>query len=106
LKAPHLARRLLARPRPIDVWGAGPTGKQLARALEPHGVRAARFIDIDPRKIGGTARGVSVVAPSQLHAPGAHWVVVALGARGARDLARTALDALGHREGEDYLCAS
>jgi glycosyltransferase involved in cell wall biosynthesis len=106
LKAPHLARRLLARPRPIDVWGAGPTGKQLARALEPHGVRAARFIDIDPRKIGGTARGVAVVAPPQLHAPGAHWVVVALGARGARDLARTALDALGHREGEDYLCAS
>ncbi len=106
LKAPHLARRLATEPRPIDIWGAGPTGKQLARALEPHGVRAARFIDIDPRKIGGIARGAPVVAPEQLHAPGDHWVVVALGARGARDLARAALDELGHREGEDYLCAS
>jgi glycosyltransferase involved in cell wall biosynthesis len=106
LKAPHLARRIRARSRPVDVWGAGVTGKRLVRALEPHGVRAARFIDIDPRKIGGTARGAPVVAPGQLHAPGMHWVVVALGARGARDLARGALAALGQREGEDYLCAS
>jgi glycosyltransferase involved in cell wall biosynthesis len=106
LKAPHLAHRLRARARPLDVWGAGPTGKRLARALEPHGVCASRFIDIDPRKIGGRARGAAVVAPSELRAPGEHWVVVALGARGARDQARTALDALGYREGEDYLCAS
>jgi glycosyltransferase involved in cell wall biosynthesis len=106
LKAPYLARRLAAYARPVDVWGAGPTGKRLVRALESCGVRAARFIDIDPRKIGGSARGAPVVPPEQLRAPGEHWVVVALGARGARDLVRSALDALGHREGEDYLCAS
>jgi hypothetical protein len=106
LKAPHLARRLASKTRPIDVWGAGPTGKRLARALERCGVRAERFVDIDPRKIGGRARGAPVVAPDRLHEPGRHWVVVALGARGARDLARAALDLAGHREGEDYLCAS
>jgi glycosyltransferase involved in cell wall biosynthesis len=106
LKAPHLARRLASKARPVDVWGAGPTGKRLARALEGCGVRAARFIDIDPRKIGGSARGAPVVAPDRLHEPGRHWVIVALGARGARDLARHALDLAGHREGEDYLCAS
>ena len=92
--------------RPIDVWGAGATGKQLARALEPHGVRAQRFIDIDPRKIGGSARGAPVVAPEHLAAPGERWVVVALGARGARDEARGYLNARGHREGQDYLCAA
>jgi hypothetical protein len=69
-------------------------------------VRAERFVDIDPRKIGGRARGAPVVAPDRLYEPGRHWVVVALGARGARDLARAALDLAGHREGEDYLCAS
>lgn len=106
LKAPHLARRLGGTPRPVDLWGAGPTGKRVARALEACGVRVARFIDIDPRKIGGAARGAPVVAPEALHAPGRHWVLVALGARGARDLARAALDVAGHREGEDYLCAS
>jgi glycosyltransferase involved in cell wall biosynthesis len=106
LKAPHLARRLRARSRPIDVWGAGATGKRLARALEPHGLCAARFIDIDPRKIGGQARGAPVVPLDAIEAPGRRWVVVALGARGARDEARATLHALGYREGEDYLCAS
>jgi hypothetical protein len=106
LKAPHLARRLASKARPVDVWGAGPTGKRLARALERCGVRAERFVDIDPRKIGGRARGAPVVAPDRLYEPGRHWVVVALGARGARDLARAALDLAGHREGKDYLCAS
>jgi GT2 family glycosyltransferase len=106
LKAPHLARRLLAVPRPIDVWGAGRTGRVLARALEANGVAAARFIDIDPKKIGRCARGAPIVEVGALAAPGERWVVVALGARGARDLARAELDRRGYREGADYLCAS
>jgi glycosyltransferase involved in cell wall biosynthesis len=106
LKAPHLARRLLAVPRPVDVWGAGRTGRVLARALEAHGVAAARFIDIDPNKIGRRARGAPIVEVGALAAPGERWVVVALGARGARDLARAELDRRGYREGADYLCAS
>jgi glycosyltransferase involved in cell wall biosynthesis len=105
LKAPHLARRLRALGRPVAVWGAGPTGKRLARALEPHGCRAGRFIDIDPRKIGGRARGVEVVAPQAL-VRGAETVVVAAGAAGARDLIRARLDEAGFREGDDYLCAA
>ncbi len=106
LKAPHLGARLRASGRPIDVWGAGGTGKRLARALEGHGIRAARFIDIDPRKIGGLARGAPVVPVDALAPPPERYVVVALGARGARDLARAELDRRGYREGQDYLCAS
>jgi GT2 family glycosyltransferase len=106
LKAPHLARRLLGVPRALDVWGAGRTGRVLARALEQYGVRAQRFIDIDPRKIGRRARGAPIVEVTDLAAPGERWVVVALGARGARDLARAELDRRGYREGDDYLCAS
>jgi hypothetical protein len=106
LKAPHLARRLQAQARPIDLWGAGPAGKRLARALEPFGVRPARFVDIDPRKIGSTARGMPVVPVSALAAPGGRFVLVALAARGARDLAREHLRGLGYVEGRDYLCAS
>ena len=106
LKAPFLARRLQLTPRPLDLWGAGPTGKRLARELEKHGVRAARFVDVDPRKIGRTARAAPVVAPEALAGPGERWVVVAIGAAGARDLTRAYLDARGFREGLDYLCAS
>jgi len=105
-KAPHLARRLRAFGRPIDLWGAGATGKRIARALEPHGVRVERFIDIDPNKIGRTARGAPIVPANEVTAPGARTVLVGVAARGARDLVRGRLDALGYREGTDYLCAT
>ena len=105
-KAPHLARRLLQLGRPIDFWGAGTTGKRIARALEPYGVRAGRFIDIDPEKIGRSARGVPIVAAADVTPPAGRTVVVAVAARGARDLVRGQLEALGYREGFDYLCAT
>jgi glycosyltransferase involved in cell wall biosynthesis len=104
-KAPHLARRVLADGRPLAVWGAGRTGKRLTRLLETHGVRADHFIDVDPKKIGGIARGAPVVGPDRLPV-GTHLVVVAAGAIGARALIREALDAAGFREGHDYLCAA
>lgn len=103
-KAPHLARRLAALGRPVAVWGAGPTGKRVARALEAHGLFAARFVDIDPRKIGRQARGRPIAGPATLSRR--ETVLVAVGARGARDLIRAQLDALGFSEGEHYLCAA
>jgi glycosyltransferase involved in cell wall biosynthesis len=105
-KAPHLARRLLALGRPIDFWGAGTNGKRIARAIEPYGVRIERFIDIDPDKIGRTARGAPVISSADVTPPSGRTVVVAVAARGARDLVRSQLNALGYREGADYLCAT
>jgi glycosyltransferase involved in cell wall biosynthesis len=106
IKALHLARRIASLGRALDVWGAGQTGKRLVRELERHGMRAQRFIDIDPKKIGRHARGAPVVGPDALAAAGERTVVVAVGARGARDLVRRELDSRGHREGLDYLCAA
>lgn len=99
----RIARR--ARGRALVVWGAGPTGKRLARALEAQGLRASAFVDIDPAKIGRTARGAPVVDASYLHAS-RHLVLVAVGARGARSLVREHLVARGWREGDDFLAAS
>lgn len=99
----RLAR--VAAGRAVVVWGAGPTGKALARGLAGQGVRADRFVDIDPRKIDRTARGVPVVAPSAIDAA-EHFCVVAVGARGARGLVRDHLAARGWREGSDFLAAS
>jgi hypothetical protein len=104
-KCRYLSPRLLSRKRPFAVWGAGPTGKRLARALELNGARAARFADIDPRKIGGVARGVPIVAPDALRRD-EETVVVAVGARGARDLIRADLERRGFVEGDDFVCAS
>lgn len=101
LKARYLAPRLA---RPVAVWGAGKTGKRLSRALEREGVRTEIFIDIDPRKIGGVARGAPVVAPGDLPC-GRHTVLVALGARGAREIVRARLASWGLAEGEDFVVA-
>lgn len=105
VKAPFLAAELRARGRPLTIWGAGKTGKRLARALEAHDVCAARFVDIDPRKLGGIARGAPIVDASTLRR-GSQTVVVAVGARGAREIVRDRLRALGFVEGDDFVCAS
>jgi len=105
VKAHYLAPKLRARGLPVTVWGAGKTGKRIARALELHGIRAARFIDIDPRKIGGVARGAPIVSPEAL-VRGESTVVCAVGARGARALIRAHLTSRGFVEGADFLFAS
>jgi len=104
-KAHYLAPWLATRGRPVAVWGAGPTGKRVARALERRGVRTALFVDIDPKKLGRTARGAPIEPASTLR-PACHTIVVAVGARGARALVRRQLDQMGFVDGCDYVCAA
>jgi GT2 family glycosyltransferase len=104
-KAHYLAPVLARMARPLVVWGAGPTGRRLARDLEHIGIRATRFVDIDPRKIGGVARGVPIVPPEALEGS-RESVLVAVGARGARELIRARLGEMGFVEGRDFLCAA
>ena len=103
LKAEHLAP-LLPSEQPLVVWGAGPTGKRFARSLEREGRRAERFVDIDPRKVGRQARGAPIVSAEALR-PG-DFVVVAVGARGARSLVRSALTERGFEETADFVCVA
>ena len=104
LRAHYLAPRLHAR-GPFALWGAGKTGKHLARALEPHGVRPALFVDIDPRKIGRTARGLPIVGPEDAYASGL-FLVAAVGEPGAREVLRARLRAAGRVEPEAVLFAA
>jgi len=103
LRAHHLARGPL-RGRLFDLWGAGPTGKRLARALETRGLRPRRFIDVAPDK--RVARGLDVLPPDALGPPGEALVVCAVGAAGAREEIRADLAGRGYSEGEDYLFAA
>jgi glycosyltransferase involved in cell wall biosynthesis len=98
---------LRARPR-VLLWGAGRTGRRLATHLLAGGGEVAAFVDIDPAKIGRTARGRPVVAPDDLPgllAPGT-LVLAAVAARGARGLIRARLDGVGLAEGSDYYCVA
>jgi glycosyltransferase involved in cell wall biosynthesis len=108
-RAAYLARRLLVHARPFAVWGAGQTGRRLARALEAHDQRPVAFVDIDPRKIGRSARGLAITSAAEGIArasSGELLLVVAVGDHGARDIVRARLTAAGLIEGTSYICAA
>src|SRR6478752_7055187 len=81
LRAHYLARGPL-REKPFSIWGAGPTGKRLARALEAHALRPRAFYDVSPKK--RLARDLPVLSERELLPPGAELLVCAVGAAGAR----------------------
>jgi glycosyltransferase involved in cell wall biosynthesis len=103
LRAHYLARGPL-RGRPFDVWGAGPSGKRLARELEAHGLRPRAFFDVDPSK--RIARGQPVLREPDLPPPGDALMVCAVGAAGAREEIRAALERRGYVEGAHFLFAA
>jgi glycosyltransferase involved in cell wall biosynthesis len=105
-KAHYLALGPLAGRDAVLIWGAGMVGRRLGKQLSRQGAPLAAFIDIDPRKIGRTRRGLPILSPEQLPA---WWerlanpvLLAAVGARGARPLIRARLEAFGLREGEDW----
>lgn len=108
-RAHFLALRLREQGRPFAVWGAGKTGRRLARALEAHALAPQAFVDIDPKKIGRTARGRPIVVATtaiERAASGDWLLVIALGEAGARDEVRERLSRAGLVEGRAYVCAA
>ncbi|MBX3185610.1 MAG: glycosyltransferase [Labilithrix sp.] len=106
-RAHYLAVRLAARP--FAVWGAGQTGRRLARALEAHAARPRFFVDVDPRKIGRTARSAPIVDARrgiEAAARGEVTLVVAVGEPGARAIVRDRLAGADLREGAAFICAA
>ncbi len=104
-KAHYLGRGPLRGGR-VVLWGAGPFGRRLARALAAEGVTTAAFVDIDPRKLGRRTRGAPVVPSDWLASHRELPVVAVVGARGARPLIRARLEALGFVEGESFWFAA
>jgi cellulose synthase/poly-beta-1,6-N-acetylglucosamine synthase-like glycosyltransferase len=106
LRARHLAPRLDRR---FAIWGAGPAGRRLARELAANGREASFFIDIDPKKIGRRARGAPILdidaGLARLRSDKA-FLVVAVAARGARDLVRQHLRGANFVENTDFVCAT
>jgi hypothetical protein len=103
-RARYLAPQL-ARHGRFRIWGAGDTGKDLARALEAEGAFAEDFVDIDPKKLGRLARGRPIV-PAELALDEPVFVVVAVGTQGARAVVRARLLGAGKIEGVDFVCAA
>ena len=105
-KAHHLAASLLRERDGVVVWGAGPTGKLFARALEGEGVCIRAFVDLDPRKVGQYIRGAPVLPPADIQEHRDAFCVAAVGQLGAREEIRAALADLGWRDGTDFVAVA
>jgi glycosyltransferase involved in cell wall biosynthesis len=106
LKVEYLLRSyLLARPE-VVIWGAGLEGKPLAKELIARGASLAAFLDIDPRKIGQRISGARVLSAERLPTLRGTFVVVAVGAPGAREIIRAELARHGFLEGRDACFAA
>ena len=105
-KAFYLCRGPLKNRKSILVWGAGMMGRRLSKHLLRQGAPLKAFVDIDPRKIGRTRRGLPILPPQELpdwwQNQAAPAVLAAVGARGARQLIRQRLQGMGLAEGHDW----
>lgn len=105
-KAHHLARGRLAAEGDLVIWGAGPGGRLMHDLLVDEGVKVSGFIDVHPRRIGGSKRGLPVWAVDAVADLEGCYIVVAVGATGARPRIRAFLAEQGRVEGQDYLFVS
>jgi glycosyltransferase involved in cell wall biosynthesis len=106
LKAFYLWRGPLRGRDALIIWGSGMVGRRLGKQLLRLGAPLAAYIDIDPRKIGSRRHGKPILAPEELPDCWRSYqnpvLLAAVGARGARQLIRWRLEALGLREGQDW----
>ena len=100
----HFLGPLRLRGRRVLMWGAGPVGKGMARALQAEGHDVAAFVELDARKVGQTIHGAPVVGPRALRTYRGCYALAAVGQPGAREEIRAALSGAGWREVEDF-CA-
>ncbi len=99
----HLRGSALVGRDGVVVWGAGPTGKSLAREFAAQGVEVRAFVEVDPRKIGQRIHGAPVCGAEA--APGfAGALHVGAVARSAgRKAVRGAAAGVGLVEGVDFV---
>jgi glycosyltransferase involved in cell wall biosynthesis len=97
----HYLQQTLLKSRPVVVWGAGPVGKAFARELIQRGSALRAFLDIDPRKVGQSVYGVTVLPLGEVQRHPDAFVVAAVGSARARAQIRDCLHQAGRVELDD-----
>jgi glycosyltransferase involved in cell wall biosynthesis len=101
-KAHYLVRGRL-NGRPVVIWGAGPTGRNLHDLLVSEGAEIRGFLEVHPRRIGGRKRDLPIWPLEQVNLLKDELVLVAVGAAGARTKIREWMDKHEKEQGTDYL---
>lgn len=105
-KVRYLTTTLLAGGRGVVVWGAGPVGKAIARALREEGTPVEAFVDLDPRKIGQEIHGAPVLDTEAGVAVEGPLHLAAVGQEGARARITGLLEEAGKDPFEDFVAVA
>ncbi len=104
-KAHYLSRIPRVAASGVEIAGAGPVGKRLARHLAAKSVRIDCFYEVNPRRLGERIGGIEVRDHSAMSC-GESVLLAAVGVPGARARIRGLALAAGYREGIDFFCAA
>ena len=105
-KAAHLANGPLRQGNRYLLWGYGPTGRTLRRALLAHGKAPSQIIEVHPRRLGQRIHGALVVAPDAIPSLPRQPLVVSVAGLTPRNEIRDTLGQMGLREGRHFFCAA
>jgi glycosyl transferase family 2 len=98
----HLVRAFPHVARGVAIWGAGPVGKALSRALAEEGVPVRAFAEVDPKKIGQNIHGAQVLDTPECLALTGVFHLGAVGQPGVREQLRGILSEAGFEELENF----
>ncbi|MCH2061730.1 MAG: glycosyltransferase family 2 protein [Verrucomicrobiales bacterium] len=104
-KAHYLARVPEVAKSGVEIAGAGPVGKRLARHLAENSVPIGCFYEVSPRRLGERIAGIEVRDHSTMRC-GESVLLAAVGLPGARARIRKLALAAGYREGLDFFCVA
>ncbi len=104
-KAHYLKKVFLAAESAVAIWGLGPEGKAWRKLLRQAGIEVAAWIDVDRKKIGQSIHDAKVHAPGELKAI-PNKILVAVGARGARQRIRDWCTQHNLVEGDNFICVA
>jgi glycosyltransferase involved in cell wall biosynthesis len=90
---------------PVQIYGAGPTGRAWARALAARGYPVRRFVDVAPQRWHRRIDGVPVHPPARPERRDG-FALAASGAPGAREQLEEWFQRCGLRPCDDYLAVA
>ena len=97
----HLLAGPLGHRTRLDLWGVGHAGKPWLRWLQTQGLTVRRAYDVDDRKVGQIIHGVPILHPSEMPAADGTLLMIAVGAKDARQSILPAIVSRGYSSGAD-----
>jgi hypothetical protein len=107
-KAHYLAQMPAVRERGVEISGAGPTGRAIARELRAEGITLRAFYEVSPKLIGRERQGAPVRSYEDLPAASADCPVhlAAVARPAGKQRLRGLLQQAGYRRGENWFAVA